>query len=82
MSWVGIDGLSGDTASCKIFSHGHARQVEAIAEKGGAVEALNEDRSLKLNRVKAVEGERENLEGYVTVNNKGRTRRKLSWLCG
>lgn len=27
------------------------------------VEALNEDRALKLNRVKAVEGERENLEG-------------------
>lgn len=45
---------------------GSNRHVELIAERGGAVEALNEDRSLKLNRVKAVEGERENLEGAKT----------------
>jgi structural maintenance of chromosome 4 len=45
---------------------GSNRFVEAIAEKGAAVESLNEDRSLKLNRVKGVEGERENLEGAKT----------------
>eukprot|EP01051_Picozoa_sp_SAG22_P002355 SAG22_NODE_103_length_20175_cov_15.280833_19_plen_314_part_00 len=45
---------------------GSNRYVEAIAEKGGAVESLNEERALKLNRVKAVEGERENLEGAKT----------------
>jgi structural maintenance of chromosome 4 len=42
---------------------GSNRHVEKIAEKGGALETMNEERALKLNRVKAVEGERENLEG-------------------
>ena len=38
---------------------GSNRFVEQIAEKGSALETMNEERALKLNRVKAVEGERE-----------------------
>ena len=41
---------------------GSDKYVEAIKEKGAAVETLNEERAMKLNRVKATEGERENLE--------------------
>ena len=42
---------------------GSNRYAEPITEKGKQVEEQNEERALKLNRVKAVEGERENLEG-------------------
>lgn len=41
---------------------GSNRHVEAIAESGRQVESLNEERSHKLNRVKAAERERDGLE--------------------
>lgn len=45
---------------------GSNRHVEAIAESGKRVESLNEERSHKLNRVKAAERERDSLEDAKT----------------
>lgn len=41
---------------------GSNHYVDEIVKTGSTVETLNEERALKLNRVKAVEAERENLE--------------------
>ena len=57
---------------------GSNHYVDEIAEKGANVETLNEERAMKLDRVKAVEGERENLEVRRPV---GGCSTNLYWCC-
>ena len=73
---------------------GSNRYAEKIAEKGTEVEQLNDDRALKLNRVKAVESDREQLEvralgiggeiqwayaGFAALRRAPRRRRRTTW---
>ena len=72
---------------------GSNRYAEKIAEKGTEVEELNDARALKLNRVKAVESDREQLEvralgiggeiqwayaGFAVLRRAPRRRRKIT----